>query len=115
MGGLSRKESTLFTVTEEAAVQLKGIMEQQELSDIGVRVFVRHQCGCGAVNYGMGFDDSSNDEDEVYEHAGVKFLVDRGALGTLEGATIDFVETEMSKGFSISNPNSSGCGCGGGH
>ncbi len=105
----------MFTVTEEAAFHLKEVMEDQELSDVGVRVFVRHQCGCGAVNYGMGFDDSVNEDDDVYEHAGVKFVVDKGASGTLEGATIDFVETEMSKGFSISNPNVQGCGCGGHH
>ena len=105
----------MFTVTEEAAIQLKGIIQEQELSDVGVRVFVRHQCGCGAVNYGMGFDDSVSAEDDVVNHEGVKFVFDRQAAGTLDGATIDFVETETSKGFAISNPNAGGCGCGAGH
>ena len=104
----------MFTVTDTAATQLKVIMQDQELTDeVGVRVFVRHQCGCGAINYGMGFDDSTSDEDEVITAEGVKFVVDRGAFGALEGATIDFVESEMSKGFSISNPNGGGCSCGG--
>ena len=106
----------MFTVTETAAEQLKGIMKDQELpTEVGVRVFVRHQCGCGAVNYGMGFDDSTSDDDAVFDHAGVRFVIDSGAAGTLEGATIDFVETEMNKGFAISNPNGGGCNCGGGH
>jgi iron-sulfur cluster assembly protein len=112
----NERRSKLFTVTETAATQLKEIIKGQELAgEVGVRVFVRHQCGCGSVNYGMGFDDSTNEDDEVVTTpAGLKFVVDRGAFGTLEGATIDFVETEMSKGFSISNPNAgAGCGCGG--
>ena len=105
----------MFRVTETAAVQLKEIMKDQEIAEpVGVRVFVRHQCGCGAVNYGMGFVDSVGDEDQVFDHEGVKFVVDPQAAGTLEGATIDFVENEMSKGFSISNPSGGGCSCGGG-
>ena len=106
----------MFTVTPLAAEQLKEIMKDQELpEEVGVRVFVRHQCGCGAVNYGMGFDDASSDEDAVVDQFGLRFLIDSRAAGTLEGATIDFVETEMNKGFSISNPNGGGCNCGGGH
>ena len=106
----------MFTVTDMAAEQLKGIIKEQELpGEVSVRVFVRHQCGCGSVNYGMGFDDSVGDEDDIFNHEGVKFVIDRQAAGSLEGATIDFVETETSKGFAISNPNAGGCGCGAGH
>ena len=103
-----------MTVTEIAASQLKEIMKNQSLAEaeIGVRVFVKGQCGCGKVHYGMGFDDSSSEDDEVSDHEGVKFLVDKTAAPTLEGVTIDYVETEMSRGFSISNPNAQGCNCG---
>lgn len=104
----------MFTVTDNAASQLKQIMKDQEFAGIGVRVFVKHQCGCGAINHGMGFDDSLSDEDEVFDHDGVKFVVNKQAATTLEGVTIDYTETAMSSGFSISNPNASGCGCGSG-
>ena len=115
-GRHGERSDLLFTVTEIAAEQLREIMKDQALPDeVGVRVFVRHQCGCGAVNYGMGFDDSISDEDEIFDREGVRFVVDAHAVGTLDGSTIDFVETETSRGFSISNPNGGGCGCGGGH
>ena len=103
----------MITVTENAASQLKEIMKSQDLSEVGVRVFIRHQCGCGAINYGMGFDDSVGEEDRVFDHDGVKFVVDNQAAPALEGSTIDYVETAMNRGFAISNPNAKGCGCGG--
>ena len=105
----------MFTVTDNAVSQLKNIVQDQELADAGVRIFVQHQCGCGAINYGMGFDDSLSEEDEVLDHSGVKFVVDRKTLGALEGAIVEYQDTAMSRGFSISNPNVQGCGCGGGH
>ncbi len=98
-------------VTESAAGQLKLIMENQNLEDVGVRVFVRSQCGCGAVHYGMGFDDAVSEDDEVMNEGGVKFLVAHSAAEGLSGATIDYVETEESQGFAINNPNVKGCGC----
>jgi iron-sulfur cluster assembly protein len=102
-----------LTVTETAAEQLKAIMDNQNLTDVGVRVFVRSACGCGNTNYGMGFDDVLSDDDAVIEHGGLKFYVSESDGPGLEGATIDFVETEMSRGFAIINPNGGGCGCGG--
>ena len=105
-----------LTVTESAAEQLKAIMDNQDLTDVGVRVFVRHACGCGSVNYGMGFDDVVSEDDAVVEQSGLKFYVNNEEAQGLDGATIDFVENEMSRGFAIINPNAgAGCGCGGGH
>ncbi|MSQ10777.1 MAG: iron-sulfur cluster assembly accessory protein [Dehalococcoidia bacterium] len=102
-----------LTVTESAAEQLKAIMDTQDLKDVGVRVFVRHQCGCGSMQYGMGFDDAVSEGDAVIDHSGLKFYVSEGDAAGLEGATIDFVETDVSRGFAIINPNGGGCGCGG--
>lgn len=106
----------MLTITDIAATQFKEVMRSQKMEDASIRVFIRGQCGCGAVHYGMGFDDSVGEADEVFDKDGVKFLVDKDAAPTLDGATIDYVETEMSRGFTINNPNAeSGCSCGGGH
>lgn len=112
---MTEKEHFMFTVTDNAASQLKEVIKGQELAEVGVRVFVQHQCGCGAINYGMGLDASLGDEDEVLEHRGVKFVVNSQTLSALEGAIVDYQDTPMSRGFSISNPNVQGCSCGGGH
>jgi iron-sulfur cluster assembly protein len=103
----------MVTVTESAVTQLRQIMEDQNMENVGVRVFVRGQCGCGAVHYGMGFDDAITEEDDVFDHNGVAIVIDREAAPKLDGATIDFIESDMRQGFAITNPNSQGCGCGG--
>ena len=103
----------MLTVTDNAASQLKEIMKGEEFAGAAVRVFVRHQCGCGAINHGMGFDGSVGAEDEVFDHSGIKFVADRDTASTLDGAVLDYLETAMNRGFSISNPNAQGCGCGG--
>ncbi len=104
----------MVTVTESAVSQLRQIMENQNMENVGVRVFVRGQCGCGAVHYGMGFDDAITEQDEVFDHDGVALVVDKEAGPTLDGAIIDYVVSDMKQGFAITNPNVSGCGCGGG-
>lgn len=103
----------MLTVTETAAQQFKEIMRSQNMLESGIRVFVQGQCGCGKVHYGMGFDDAPGESDEVFDQGGVKFLVDKEVATGLEGSTIDYVETEMSRGFTIDNPNAQGCNCGG--
>ena len=102
----------MITVTTDAAVQLKQIMENQSLTDVSVRVFARGQCGCGKIHFGMGFDDKVATEDQAMESEGVKLLFDEKVAPSLTEATIDFIETEAGQGFTINTPNAPGCSCG---
>lgn len=104
-----------MNITDEAIVQFKEIMQSQQVTDAGIRVFISGQCGCGKVHYGMGFDNTTQENDEVLDQDGVKFLLDKEVASSLEDATINFVETPMSRGFTIDNPNAQGCNCGGHH
>ncbi len=99
-------------VTETAASQFKQIMDNQNLTDVNVRVYMKGQCSCGKVHYGMGFDDKVADDDQTFEAEGVKFVLDGTVAPTLDAATIDFVENESMRGFSITDPNAQGCSCG---
>ena len=103
----------MVTITETAAEQFKEILRSQNMLEAGIRVFIQGQCGCGKVHYGMGFDDSPGESDQVFDQGGVKLVVDKEAVAGLEGATIDYKETEMNRGFIIDNPNAQGCNCGG--
>jgi Fe-S cluster assembly iron-binding protein IscA len=46
----------------------------------------------------------------------VRLIVDQVSAPFLSGAEVDFVDSVMQKGFTISNPNAGGggCGCGNG-
>ena len=102
----------MITITDTASVQFREILRSQKMEESGIRVFVRGQCGCGKVHYGMGFDDNAGDADQVIDKNGVKFLIAGEVAEGLDGATIDYVESEMSRGFTIDNPNDQGCSCG---
>ncbi len=105
----------MLSVSERAGVELRNIMQAQDVADNAVRVFIQGRCGCGAAHYGMAFD-SQAETDTVLEANGLKIVLDEEALEVLDEATIDFVETPMSKGFTIDNPKAgAGCNCGHGH
>ncbi len=106
----------MLSVSEKAGFELRNIMQAQDVAENAVRVFIQGRCGCGAAHYGMAFDKEVAEADTVLEANGLRILLDQEALEVLEEATIDFVETPMSKGFTIDNPKAgAGCNCGHGH
>src|SRR5579872_982655 len=77
----------------------------------GLRLYVTSG-GCAGYSYGMAFDEQG-DNDTVMEFDSLKIFVDRDSLQWLDGARVDFVESMLGSGFSITNPNAkSTCGCG---
>jgi iron-sulfur cluster assembly protein len=100
-------------LTEAAANRLKQIMAEKNILEThALRVFVQGG-GCGGMQYGMTFDDCCTDNDEVYEHYGLKVYVDPVSLFYLNGSRIDYIDDLMGGGFHIENPNAvSSCGCG---
>lgn len=103
----------MITLTESAAQKLSGILEQKGLATShGLRVFVKGG-GCGGMQYGMTFDEATNDDDEIYESHGVRVIVDPMSFMYVSGSNIDYQDSLMGGGFHIDNPNAvSSCGCG---
>jgi iron-sulfur cluster assembly protein len=102
----------MITVTDMARQQLQGLMQQQELDQLGLRVFVSPG-GCSGFQYGMRFEDSAMDGDAILEQQGIKVYVDEFSAQYLEGAEIDFEDALMGGGFTIHNPNAvTSCSCG---
>ena len=61
--------------------------------------------GCSGFQYSFAFDDTRNDDDLVFSHAGIDVVIDEMSLELLEGAEIDFVEDLAGAAFRIDNPN----------
>jgi iron-sulfur cluster assembly accessory protein len=103
----------MITITTNAAEKLGGILDQKGLKNThGLRVFVKGG-GCGGMQYGMTFEDTTREGDEVYEQNGMRVFVDPTSLFYVDGANIDYVDNLMGGGFHIDNPNAtSSCGCG---
>ncbi|MSP12439.1 MAG: iron-sulfur cluster insertion protein ErpA [Chloroflexi bacterium] len=100
------------TLTPTAADRLGKLLREKELTNHGLRVFVSGG-GCSGMQYGMAFEDSAEEGDEVFDSAGVRVFIDPTSLYYLTGVTIDYVDNLMGGGFKIDNPNAvSSCGCG---
>src|SRR5687767_10610024 len=104
----------MISLSDQAAVEMKRLMEEQGVAEAAIRVFVQGACGCGSAQYGMGIEDEIAENDSIVDAAGVKFVIDPESAPYLEGAEIDYKDGLMGRGFTIVNPTrtSSGCGCG---
>jgi iron-sulfur cluster insertion protein len=99
-------------ITDSAARRIAALKAQEEAGEAFLRIAVSGG-GCSGFQYGLTFDEDKNPDDVVFEHDGVRVVVDDVSLDLLNGAEIDFVEDLMGASFQIRNPNAaSSCGCG---
>ena len=105
-------DNTVFTVTPAATSIIKNLLEQRNIPNHALRVFVTGG-GCSGMQYGMAFQENADEGDTVVISDDVRLLVDPTSLVYLNGAVIDYVDTLIGGGFRIDNPNAvSSCGCG---
>jgi iron-sulfur cluster assembly accessory protein len=107
---------TLINVTPAAAEQVKAVLAEREKPNASLRLFIAGKT-CSGFQYGMAIADAPESDDIAIEQHGVRFIVDEVSAPFLSGAEVDFVDTVMQKGFTITNPNAQtggGCGCGAG-
>lgn len=104
--------TSVIVVTPAAATTIKMLLQQRNIPNHALRVFVSGG-GCSGLQYGMAFEENTHEGDTVLEQEGVRLIVDATSMIYLDGATIDFVDSLMGGGFRIDNPNAvSSCGCG---
>ena len=109
--------TTLFevmvTLTDIATEKVKAFLESENAaaSGAGLRVGVRGG-GCSGFQYSLALDEQRED-DQVFDHQGIKVLVDPASLRYVDGSTVDYTESLMGAGFEVQNPNVvASCGCG---
>ena len=101
-----------ITLTDNAASKIKELLSDQEsASDQALRVAVRGG-GCSGFQYALALD-AQKDDDHVYEHNGVRVVVDKVSMQFVFGSEVDYVEGLQGAGFAVNNPNVvASCGCG---
>jgi iron-sulfur cluster assembly protein len=105
-------ETPVLTVTPAAVSTIRMLLEQRQIPNHSLRVFVTGG-GCSGMQYGMAFEEGPQNFDRTVEIDNVRLIIDPTSLMYLKGATIDFVDSLMGGGFRIENPNAvSACGCG---
>ena len=102
----------MITLTQPASEKLQNIMAEKGIAEHSLRVFVSGG-GCSGLNYGMTFAEETEIDDQVFDVAGLKVLVDPASFFYLQGAEIDYIDSLMGGGFRIENPNAvQTCACG---
>ena len=103
----------MITFTEKGAEKVQEFLASQgaDTSSAGLRVGVRGG-GCSGFQYNLAFDEQ-RDGDAIFEHSGLRLLVDNQSLPYVDGSTIDYVDSLQGAGFQVNNPNVvAACGCG---
>jgi iron-sulfur cluster assembly protein len=101
-----------INLTDAAVRTVKSLLEQKEVPNHGLRVFVSGG-GCSGMQYGMALEAEARPYDHVVEKGGVKVFIDPTSMMYLNNAVIDYEDSIMGGGFKIENPNAvSSCGCG---
>jgi iron-sulfur cluster assembly protein len=100
-------------ITHQAAARILEIMQDNGLSEGGLRVGVKGG-GCSGLGYTLALDTEPQPTDKIFEKDGAKVFVDLKSFLYLNGSILDYkIEGLMQRGFMFVNPNSTGaCGCG---
>jgi iron-sulfur cluster assembly protein len=101
----------LMTLTDAAAIRLRGLYEKGEQGKL-LRIGVKAK-GCSGMSYDMTWTQEPAPTDEVVKDKDLTVLVDRKASLFLIGTVMDYEVKAMTAGFTFTNPNEKGrCGCG---
>ena len=95
----------MFDITDSAQAQIAAYFKDKDIQP--VRVFL-HDGGCGGPQIALGIDQK-RDNDELYEFAGIEYVIDKSFLEQAQPIKVDFGDT----GFQISSAIPVGGGCGG--
>jgi iron-sulfur cluster assembly protein len=103
----------MIQISENAGRQIRKLLEKQGMAEGGLRVGVKAG-GCSGLSYVFAWETAAAPGDEVFEGPeGAKVFVDTKSHRFLDGTTLDYDISLLSKGFVFENPRARAtCGCG---
>ncbi len=102
----------MLTLTDNAIKAINRFIAGSENGAEGLRIQVSGG-GCSGLQYGLKLEQAANIDDLVVESGGVKVFIDLASQPSIEGVTVDFVESMEGSGFKFTNPNAKNpCSCG---
>ena len=103
----------MITVTETASKQMQKLLAAQYRDASGLRVGVKAG-GCSGFEYVFAWEPAPRENDLVFDGPnGVRIWIDARSHRILDGTTLDYDTSLLSRGFVFENPHAkSTCGCG---
>ena len=105
--------SNILTVTDQASIQLKKIIQSAPYDTVGVLVGF-DKTGCNGHSYKLDFAKKNEVQNlEYVEQNNIKVFIDPKAIMFLIGSEMDYSSDKLASRFVFNNPNEkSTCGCG---
>lgn len=103
----------MLHISENADKLIRKMTLKNGLIDGGLRIAIKAG-GCSGLSYTFAWEAEPRDGDQVFQGPeGSRVFVDPKSYRFLQGTTLDYDTSLVSKGFIFNNPNAkSSCGCG---
>jgi iron-sulfur cluster assembly protein len=103
----------MVEISENAAKLIKKMTLRNGFPEGGLRIGIKAG-GCSGLSYMFAWEAAARDGDHVFEGPeGAKVFIDPRSFRFLDGTTLDYDTSLVSKGFIFNNPHAkSSCGCG---
>ena len=96
-------DGIFVTISDTAMSQVKTVIEQQEKKELFLRLYV--QSSVSGISFGMALDTRKGDDDQSCFVGKVEVRIDRISFPYLNGANVDYVQSDEKTGFQITSPN----------
>ena len=103
----------MLQISENADKLIRKMTAKNGIPAGGLRIGIKAG-GCSGLSYTFAWEGSPRDGDHVFEGSeGAKVFIDPRSHKYIDGTTLDYDTSLVSKGFLFDNPNAKGtCGCG---
>ena len=108
-----QSEDAMVQISDNAGNLIKKMTARHGFAGGGLRIGIKAG-GCSGFSYTFAWEPAPRDGDLVFEGLdGAKVFVDPKSHRLIDGTTLDYDTSLVSRGFIFNNPNaksSSGCG-----
>jgi len=103
----------MLQISDNAGKLIRKMTHKNGIPEGGLRIGIKAG-GCSGLSYTFAWEAAPRDGDHIFEGPdGSKVWVDRKSFQFIDGTTLDYDTSLVSKGFIFNNPNAkSSCGCG---
>ena len=103
----------MLQISDNAGKLIRKMTLKNGIPAGGLRIGIKAG-GCSGLSYTFAWEAAPRDGDHVFDGPeGAHVYVDPKSLRFLDGTTLDYDTSLVSKGFIFNNPNAkSSCGCG---